>query len=197
MKSNHIALDLPPDQALWVDDNQNAVAQLVARAAATAVANESERRKRRDSLLIPEIRAFYPEIARFALTDFPTSGLEVNRFEGLFAEEFLGVLETDIAGVEIVASKILEGGLEVPYATDREVRERIGGSRIELKLAHICRFLETADTSHWYAFYAKGKKGIFRLITANWYKGWFLCAVPVGYSDEWRNGGYVVSQDFE
>lgn len=196
MESNHYSLKLPPDQAAWIDDNPTVIAQLISKTAATAVTNEKERQKRRDSLLTPEIRAFYPEIARFCLIEFSTSGLEIARFEGLFAEEFLGVVDTDIPSIEIVVCKIAEGGREAPYATDREVRDRIGESKLELRLAHICRFLETADRKRSYAFYAKGKKGILRLISANWHSGWYLCAVPTGYPDEWRNGVYVVSQDF-
>lgn len=118
--------------------------------------------------------------------------------DGLFPDEFSNLVELRVPSIELVVSRILHGDNDkgTPYPTEPEIRQRIGEGRAELRLAHICFFLEQADTEFWHVFYARGRSGVMRLVSASWSKGWYLSAANVGYLDEWRNGGCVVSQDF-
>jgi hypothetical protein len=116
---------------------------------------------------------------------------------GYFEQWFGGKIEKNLPPCQVRVSRILEGSQDTPYTTEQEILDRIGMERAELHIAHFCRFLEVAQTSYWYCGFAKCVHGHLRTIFAGWYGDQlYLSASNLGFTDEIRNGGYLVCKEF-
>ncbi|HEU5114332.1 MAG TPA: hypothetical protein VFT82_01040 [Candidatus Paceibacterota bacterium] len=197
--------DLTIDQKEWAAKNPTLVRTIIANAADHAMAEARSRERRREELLTPVCSFTYPGRSEpFSFVDnFSDKGIalvaaRVFYVSPSFKEWFFPKIELGAPKAELVVSKVYPGSNDSPYATEPEIRERLGESA-EVRLAHACYVLEKAWLNAYriYCFHVKDAKGILRSVSAERYeKGWSICAAQIGYHDELRNGIRVVSLPF-
>ncbi len=194
---------LTSEQQLWINKNPQIVHGYIAKLSATRLEEEGAREKRKEELLVRVLDLRLRCIPRFSMSSFfalagTVQSAKIGSLDGSFEEWFSKKTEINVLKSAGQVSRILAGSQSRSYATEPEIRSRIGEGSLEISTAHLCDFLiDVKDRKPWYMFYVRDVKNQLRVIHASWVsESWYIAAVEIGYPDELRNGGCVVSQKF-
>lgn len=122
--------------------------------------------------------------------ELPISGMGSN-----FQNNFLDVIESDVAPMSVKQRKLLKSSLDAPILSALGDKDPSKLRKARVALAHMYEFLKTAGKGRWYIFYVADSKGVVWAVYAFWFDGgWNFEANSVTRAREWYDGSYVVSR---
>lgn len=107
-----------------------------------------------------------------------------------FSRQLLPLFETKVPGVTLRKRELLKSSV------DTLIIKAVGGEKKALTcMAHVKRFLQTADRPQWYLFYVRDCFGVVCAFYAAWRaRGWGLNVSSVSDPNPWYAGYVVVTR---